>query len=275
GTGKELVARAIHNRSGFAEGPFVAVNCAALPSELVESELFGHTRGAFTGAGANRRGRFVEADGGSIFLDEISEMPLAAQAKILRVIETREVTPVGSNKSVAVKQNIIAASNRDLRRLVEEQRFREDLLYRLNVIEVKLPALRERKDEIDLLCEHFLGRFAEETGTETKQMARSAIRYLYGYSFPGNVRELRNLMERVNIYCDGQTVEVDEIKPLLPFFEPEPTESLRQAVAAFEYRYLKAAIAKANGNISQAARELGIERSHLYKKIKKLENDTD
>ncbi len=273
GSGKELVANMIHSHSKFAGGPFVAVNCAALPSELVESELFGHTRGAFTGANANRRGRFVEANGGSIFLDEISEMPLAAQAKILRVIETQEVTPVGSDRNTSVSLNIIAASNKDLRRLVADQRFREDLLYRLNVIEFTIPPLRERVEDIGLLCEHFLKRFAGETGHRAKRLAPEAKKYLAGYSFPGNVRELKNLMERVNIYCEGDTVDVGELKPLLPYFEPEPKSTLRDAVANFEYKYIKAAIARADGNISLAARELGLERSHLYKKIKRLEDD--
>ena len=269
GTGKELAAHMIHSHSRFAEGPFIAVNCAALPSELVESELLGHTAGAFTGASKARKGRFVEADRGTIFLDEISEMSLAAQAKMLRVIETRQLSPVGSDKTITVDGNIVAASNKDLKQLSSEGKFREDLLYRLNVVEIRIPPLRERKDDIELLADHFLARFANEIGTPRKTLSPSAVAYLKKYRFPGNIRELKNLMERVNIYCAAVTVTPEDIRPLLPKAQDYTERSLKDAVAEFELEYIESAIERNGGNIAETARQLGIERSHLYKKLKK------
>ncbi len=270
GTGKELIAHMIHRCSRFAEGPFVAVNCAALPSELIESQLFGHTAGAFTGAGKATKGFFVEADKGSIFLDEISEMPAAAQAKILRVIETRTVTPVGATKAITVEGSIIAASNRDLEKMVAEGHFRQDLLYRLNVVEFKLPPLRERMDDLSLLLEHFLDRFAAETKTSARRLTESALSYLRRFDFPGNARELKNLAERINIYCETQRVSLDDLRNLLP---PPPSDqplTLKDAVSDCERSHIASAIRRHDGNFSRAARELGLERSHLYKKVKKL-----
>jgi len=261
----------IHRASGRSNGPFVAVNCAALPSELVESELFGHVRGAFTGARADRRGRFVEADQGSIFLDEISEMPAGAQAKILRVIETREVTPVGASRTYSVDCTIIAASNRDLETMAADGSLRQDLLYRLNVVTFHLPPLRERTQDIPLLADHFLARFAGETGSVPKRLERDSLKLLCAYSFPGNIRELKNLMERVNIYCERSVVTVADLKPLLPAAARGGRRSLKEAMAEFEREYLEAAIARHGGNMTEAARELGIERSLLYKKLRRLE----
>ncbi|UCD16770.1 MAG: sigma-54-dependent Fis family transcriptional regulator [Candidatus Zixiibacteriota bacterium] len=269
GTGKELIARMIHGRGRYSNGPFVAVNCAALPSELVESELFGHVPGAFTGAAASRKGYFLEADGGTIFLDEISEMSPAAQAKILRVIETREISPVGSDKSITVDGIIIAASNRDLEQMVDEGKFREDLLYRLNVVQFKIPSLRERIDDVALLADHFLGRFADESGSLKKRLSKEALAFLKKYRFPGNVRELKNLMERVNIYCEGETVAAADITPLLPRFNREEIVTLKEATDNFEREYIEAAISRNSGNMTETARQLGLERSHLYKKLKK------
>ncbi|MBD3402862.1 response regulator [candidate division GN15 bacterium] len=273
GTGKELVANLIHRSSRYADGPFVAVNCAALPSELVESELFGHLAGAFTGASKRRKGRFAEAVGGSIFLDEISEMPLEAQAKILRVIETNEFTPVGADRAERFDGNIIAASNRDLDKQVESGDFRQDLLYRLNVVDLKVPALRDRPKDIGSLARHFLSRFAEETGTGQRRLTEEAIDHLQRYPFPGNVRELKNLMERVNIYCDTGTVGVEDIRPLMPYQPQGERPSLREATRQFELDYIKSTIARCDGNMQQAARQLGLERSHLYKKLKQLDPD--
>jgi two-component system nitrogen regulation response regulator NtrX len=269
GTGKELVAHMIHSRSRYAEGPFVAVNCAALPSELIESELFGHTAGAFTGAGKARKGYFVEADRGTIFLDEIGEMPAPAQAKILRVIETRQITPLGAEAPIGVQGNIVAASNRDLQQEVEAGRFRLDLLYRLNVVQFHLPPLRERPEDIPLLLDHFLEQFAVDTKSRPKRLTADALRLLSNYSFPGNVRELKNLAERISIYAPGETVDLIDLKPFLPDDE-SGIRTLRDATDDFQRRFIRATIRRHDGNITRAARELGLERSHLYKKIKKL-----
>ena len=270
GTGKELAAHLIHRHSRNSEGPFVAVNCAALPSELVESELFGHTKGSFTGATRDRIGRFAEADGGTIFLDEISEMPPEAQAKILRVIETREITPVGSDKTVSVDCVIIAASNRDLEKRMAESKFREDLYYRLNVVTFLLPPLRARTSDIPLLAEHFLGKFAAQSGSEAKELTEDARALLREHDYRGNVRELKNLIERVNIYCDGTTISAEDLGPFLPQSPAGGTATLKDAVEAFERDYIRTAVERHNGNVADAARQLGLERSHLYKKIKKL-----
>lgn len=269
GTGKELVAHMIHRAGNRADGPFVEVNCAALPSELVESELFGHVKGAFTGASTARKGRFVEASGGSIFLDEISEMSLDAQAKILRAIESSQITPVGSDKSVTVDANIIAASNRNLEDMVTDQTFRQDLLYRLNVVQFQLPPLRERRDDIPLLASHFLKRFAHETGSITRTLSTAAINTLTAYDYPGNVRELKNLMERVNIYCDCQKIGPSDLKPLMPPVQENTVRPLKEAVTEFEQSYIENILQRNNGNMTESARQLGLERSHLYKKIKK------
>ncbi len=206
GTGKELAAYLIHRCSNFSSGPFVPVNCAALPAELVEAELFGHTSSAFTGAKKERKGKFLEANHGSIFLDEISEMPLEAQAKILRIVETRQVTPVGSDKAKDIECNIIASTNKNLEEMVANNTFREDLLYRLNVVQYNIPPLRERKDDLKLLSDFWLRQFALETKTTIKALSQSAIKHLGQYDFPGNIRELKNMMERLNIYCSSSTI---------------------------------------------------------------------
>lgn len=271
GTGKELAAHMVHRHSQNSDGPFIAVNCAALPSELVESELFGHVKGAFTGATRDRTGKFAEADGGTIFLDEISEMPLEAQAKILRVIETGEVTPVGSDKTGTVDCTIVAASNRNLDELVAKSKFRQDLYYRLNVVMFSLPPLRERPSDIPLLAEHFLKKFAAESGGAAKRLSQDASTLLQQQEFRGNVRELKNLMERVNIYCDGEIATADVLLPLLPQSTAvSGSATLKDAVDEFERDYIKATLERHNGNMAEAARQLGLERSHLYKKMKKL-----
>ncbi|MBD3333430.1 AAA family ATPase, partial [candidate division GN15 bacterium] len=275
GTGKELIAHMVHRYSRFAEGPFVAVNCAALPSELIEAELFGHTAGAFTGARKSRTGFFVQASGGSIFLDEIGDMPPTAQAKILRVIESQKVTPVGSESPVDTRGNVIAATNRDLAQLVQSGEFRQDLLYRLNVVQFDLPPLRERPEDIGLLARYFLSRFAAETKSPPRELSDSAVRRLTRYQFPGNTRELKNLMERVNIHTTTSRVDAAVIDALLPEDTAAQPANLRDAVDAFERDYIKAAISRNSGNMTDTARELGIERSHLYKKIKKLGLSTD
>ena len=273
GTGKELIAHLIHRSGQYADGPFVAVNCAALPAELVEAELFGHTPGAYTGAGKGRKGKFLEADRGSIFLDEISEMPPAAQAKILRVVETRTVTAVGADKPVNIECNIIAASNRDLEKLVKEEKFRQDLLYRLNVVQFRIPSLRERRDDIPLLAAYFLNLFSTETKSGIRELTPDAVEFLQSLDYPGNTRELKNLMERVNIYCDKRLVDRTDIKNLVPSGPAPAAGTLKDAVAEFEREYINTAVARNGGNISAAARELGLERSHLYKKLRKHEDN--
>ncbi|MFH1687465.1 MAG: sigma-54 dependent transcriptional regulator [bacterium] len=269
GTGKELVAHLIHQSSQFSGGPFVAVNCAALPRELIEAELFGHTAGAFTGAGKARNGHFVQAHQGSIFLDEISEMPPAAQAKILRTLETRTVIPLGSGKEIKVEGNVIAATNRDVDAMVKEGSFRQDLLYRLNVVQYQLPPLRQRPQDIPLLLDHFLARFATETKSAPKRLTKSSLQLLSGYEFPGNVRELRNLAERIGIYCDRDEVDPAQLRSLLPL-TGDQSARLKDAVDDFERDFISSVIKRHNGNFTRAARELGLERSHLYKKAKKL-----
>jgi len=273
GTGKELTAHMIHRYSKNSNGPFIAVNCAALPSELVESELFGHKKGAFTGAGRDRKGRFVEAENGTIFLDEISEMPLPAQAKILRAIESFEITPVGSDQTATISCNIIAASNKDLPKLIAENKFREDLYYRLNVIQIVIPPLRERKSDIPILADYFLRRFASESGTTSKKMSGNAIKTLSEFPFPGNVRELKNLMERLNIYSTKDKIEDFDIKQFVPQTILNKTAPLKEAVTEFELDYINNVIRANEGNITKAARKLGIERSHLYKKLKKIQEE--
>ena len=274
GTGKELVAHMIHRHGKYPDNPFVPVNCAALPSELVESELFGHTAGAFTGATKSRKGKFLEANGGTIFLDEISEMPLEAQAKILRAIETHEITPVGADTPVSVQCVIVAASNRDLPTLATQGKFRQDLYYRLNVVTLHLPALRERREDIALLCDHFLRRFAAETGGAPKRMNHDSLAYLDRLQFPGNVRELKNLMERANIYCESAEIGESDIRRLLPPGAPDEPIHLKEAVDQFEADLIRKAIDRTGGNMTEAARQLGIERSHLYKKMKKSEESS-
>jgi DNA-binding NtrC family response regulator len=270
GTGKEMIAHMIHHFGRNNGGPFVAVNCSALPHDLIESELFGHIAGAFTGAAGNRRGRFLEADGGSIFLDEIGEMSAGAQAKILRVIENNEITPVGADTSIAVSCVIIAASNKDLAGMVEEGKFRQDLLFRLNVIQFNVPPLRERREDIPLLSDHFLSRFATESNGDSKKLSSDARLFLQKYNFPGNVRELKNLMERINIYCESAIVNRKDIGPLLPTLKKETAIGLKKALDSFEKQHIKSALATNGGNVAQTARQLGLERSHLYKKMRRL-----
>lgn len=270
GTGKEMVAHLVHQHSARSDGPFVAVNCAALPSELIESELFGHTKGAFTGATQDRKGRFVEANGGTIFLDEIGDMPLEAQAKILRVTETRQVQPVGADKTVAVDCNIIAATNRELEKSVKDGSFRQDLYYRLNVVTFAIPPLRQRPDDIVLLADYFLERFAVDSGSQAPQLSDDAREYLTRLTYPGNVRELKNIMERANIYREGDIITAAELSRLCPTPSTDSPRTLKDAVDEFERTHIQSTINRCGGNMTEAARELGIERSHLYKKMKKL-----
>ncbi|APE48084.1 bacterial regulatory, Fis family protein [Delftia acidovorans] len=267
GTGKELVARALHRNSARAERPFVAVNCAAIPADLMESELFGHVKGAFTGAVSDRAGRFREAQGGTLFLDEVGDMPLPTQAKILRALQEREITPVGASRALPVNVRIIAATHRDLPAAVKEGRFREDLWYRLQVVPVHLPPLRERLGDVLLLAEHFL---RQGGGASPKRLGADAARLLLAHDWPGNVRELRNAMERAALLCPGPVIGAEHIG-LQPAAAHGPAIDwngpLAAAVAQLEREMVTRALAAATGNRAEAARRLGLSRQQLYRKL--------
>jgi len=272
GSGKELVARAIHALSGRREGPFVEVNCAAIPEELIESELFGHERGAFTGAVARRRGKFETADGGTLFLDEIGDMSLKTQAKVLRALEEQVVERVGGREPIKVDVRVIAASNRDLPSFIAQGGFREDLFYRLNVIPIEVPPLRHRRDDIPALIEHFIGVFSAENGKRLKTMSAEALAYFLAYDWPGNVRELRNMVERLVIMTMGDVIGPDALPAPLRPKEAVPgvegPRSLKDARDGFERAYILAELRANDWNMTRTAERLGIERSHLYRKIK-------
>jgi two-component system nitrogen regulation response regulator NtrX len=274
GTGKELVARNIHGMSRRRSAPFVEVNCAAIPEELIESELFGHVRGAFTGAVADRRGKFETAHGGTIFLDEIGDMSLKTQAKVLRALEEQSFERVGGKDTVKVDVRVIAASNRDLSSLIRAGRFREDLFYRLSVIPIEVPPLRARTEDIPLLVDHFVRLFSAENGKRIKTLSGEALAYFVAYDWPGNVRELRNMVERLVIMGPRDVIEADDLpSPLRPKERwseaAEPRErSLRDARDGFERAYILAELRACDWNMTRTAERLGIERSHLYRKIK-------
>ena len=276
GTGKELVARSVHGLSRRSAGPFVEVNCAAIPEELIESELFGHVRGAFTGAVSDRRGRFEVADGGTIFLDEIGDMSLKTQAKVLRVLEEQVVEPVGGRKGVEVDVRVIAATNKTLSEEIQTGRFRDDLFYRLNVVPIFVPALRDRREDIGRLTEHFLACYATEYGHRAKTIDPEARVTLRNYSWPGNVRELRNVIERVVIMVPGPMVTAGDLGFLAttgmrpyqsPVREPRPVR-LQEARDRFERDYIVQALTAQRGNITRTAAALGMERSNLYRKMR-------
>ena len=273
GTGKELVARMIHEHGIYKSGRFVPVNCAALPSELIESELFGHLKGSFTGAVSDKTGRFAEADEGTIFLDEIADMRPEAQAKILRVLESGELRPVGSSDTRRIELNVIAATNRAVAGLVESGAFRQDLYYRLNVVTITIPPLRERREDIADLYRYYLDRFARQSGRANITIAPEAMELLTQYHYPGNIRELKNIAERISIYVDKLEALPADIRPLLPQVGSDAVRPLREAVDDFEAEYIRRAIGSCGGNMTEAARLLGLERSHLYKKIRKSEGE--
>ena len=270
GTGKELVARALHATSPRRELAFVAVNCAAIPEELIESELFGHERGAFTGATQARRGRFEEAHGGTLFLDEVGDLSPKAQTKLLRVLEESEFFRVGGNRTIRVDVRVVAATNRDLSPSGASG-FREDLRFRLAVVPIIVPPLRERAEDIPALVEHFSGRLATETNGKPKKFTPRALDLLRRYPFPGNVRELRNLVERLMIMSSGASIGHEDVLAVLPGEDSAQTEQprLSDAVREFEKRQIEAALL-AEGTMTKAATRLGLERSHLYKKMKRL-----
>ncbi len=293
GTGKELVARAIHGASPRAEGPMVAVNAAAIPRDLLESELFGHERGAFTGAVDSRPGRFREASGGTLFLDEIGDMPVDLQAKLLRVLQSGEVTSVGGRRAEAVDVRILAATHRDLEVLSADGRFREDLLYRLRVVPIDIPALRERPEDIPVLAEHFMGRYAEELSTGPRALSDTALDRLARYEWPGNVRELENAIKRALVLAPGEVLSPEDfafldspsreqsgggsleelvIREVVDALEgPEDLEIYREILTRVERPLIETVLERTGGNQIRAAGMLGINRNTLRKKIAELD----
>ena len=272
GTGKELVARAIHYGSTRSSSPFVPVNCGGIPEGLLESELFGHVKGAFTGATQSRAGFFHTADGGTIFLDEISEMSLSMQVKLLRVLQDKQICMVGSDRMRKVDVRILAATNKDLHDLVKKGIFREDLFYRLNVITISIPPLRERGDDIILLAHHFATRFAAESGPPGGGLRFSdkALQSLRSYNWPGNVRELENVIQRLVVMTDGDLIEVPDLPDLCRFSALRKADFTR-TLAEVEAEYISNVLAEVDGNKTRAAEILGIDRKTLREKLKKVE----
>ena len=274
GTGKELVARTIHHTSRRKSGPFVEVNCAAIPEELIESELFGHVRGAFTGAVTDKPGRFEQANGGTIFLDEIADMSLKTQAKVLRVLQEQVMERVGGTQRIKVDVRVLAATNKELPAEIRGGRFREDLYFRLNVIPIFVPSLRDRQQDIPLLAEHFMALVAAADGHRPKRLAPEAAARLQQYAWPGNVRELRNVIERLNIMVGGDTITAQDLGFLGRDGAPDvstphgPIVPLSEARDQFEKEYILRTLAEQQGNMSRTAEVLGVERSNLYKKLR-------
>lgn len=278
GTGKELVAQALHHNSPRKKGPFVAVNCAAVPATLVESELFGHVRGAFTGATDRRIGRFEQADGGSLFIDEIGDFELGLQAKLLRVLETLTLTPVGGHEDRKVDVRVIAATSRDIRKMVEQGTFREDLFYRLNVVQVNLPPLRERPDDIPLLVDHFLKEISEQKHTPMKRVSPEVMRNFLSYRWPGNVRELRNALESMMVLAEGELLTENDLPDRIRHGSDSPGTARQLPVGLSMEELERLAIQKAldqcGGNRTHAAGRLGISVRTLQRKLRQYEHDT-
>jgi len=283
GTGKELVARAVHRLSPRAAKPFVEVNCAAIPGELIESELFGHVKGSFTGAFADRTGKFEQADGGTLFLDEVGDMSAAAQSKVLRALQEGVITPIGSARSVMVDVRVLAATNKRLEDEIAAGRFREDLLYRLNVVPVEVPPLRARRDDIPQLVSHFTAQLAAGQGIPARAFAEGALERLKRHSWPGNVRELRNTIERLLILASGEAVTEGDVARMLgptpeaaglgdALLASDTYESFKENA---ERAFLLAKLAEYEWNVSETARRLGMPRSNLYKKIDRLNLQRD
>jgi two-component system nitrogen regulation response regulator NtrX len=273
GTGKELVARTVHALSRRRGGPFVEVNCAAIPEELIESEMFGHVKGAFTGALLDRRGKFELADGGTLFLDEIADMSLKTQAKVLRALQEQVVEPVGGASGVRVDVRVLAATNKDLTTEIRAGRFREDLYFRLNVIPIFVPPLRDRAEDVPRLAEHFMQELAGEYGKRRKVVDPAALSVLQRYRWPGNVREMRNVLERLMIMVPGDTITSSDLSFLDGSVAVEegagaPTMPLHEARDRFERDYILRALEAQQGNISRTAEALGVERSNLYRKMR-------
>jgi len=276
GTGKELIARAIHHNSPRADRPFVAINCGALPETLLESELFGHTKGAFTGATNARPGLFRSAEGGTVFLDEIGEISQALQVRLLRAVQEHEVTPLGASAPARFDARIICATNRDLEREVTEGRFREDLFYRLNVIEVHLPPLRERREDIPLLARHFVKRTAREQAQDEKSIEPAAMTALINYAWPGNVRELQNAIERAFTLSGAAALDLDSLPPRVRDAAGQAAavrdpDGLRPTLEEIERRHILDTLASVNQDKARAANILGIDLSTLYRKLKRYD----
>ena len=273
GTGKEVVARGLHAASLRSSQPFVEVNCAAIPDELIESELFGHIKGSFTGATDDKIGKFQKADTGTLFLDEVGDMSLKTQAKVLRVLEEQRFEPVGSNTAITVDVRVIAATNKKLEEEISRGAFREDLFYRLNVIPFYVPALRERAEDIPLFARRFLAEFSAAYGKRPRELSDSAMDVLMHYSWPGNVRELRNLIERLVIVCPQHKIEPHHLPPELyrgSRNAQQPHASLHDARAAYERDFILRKLEENQWNMTRTAEALGLERSHLYRKMKSL-----
>jgi DNA-binding NtrC family response regulator len=295
GTGKELVARAIHQHSARAERPFVTVNCAAIPKDLVESELFGHVRGAFTGAQTARAGLFDTADGGTIFLDEVGDLPIAAQVKLLRALQEGEIKRVGADEAHVVDVRVLAATNVDLKAKIETGEFRRDLYYRLNVIAIHLPPLRKRDDDVVVLASHFVQKLATRMGRDPKRISESAMRALRSYDWPGNVRELEHAIEHAFVLSHREVIEAGDL-PLqrVPFVSDLPgppsgadgapvasdetyalpyAEAKKRVLADFDVAYVREALRRANGNVSEAARRSGLDRSNFRRVMRRLRDE--
>jgi Nif-specific regulatory protein len=274
GTGKEVAARSLHAASRRRSAPFLAVNCAALAETLLESELFGHEKGAFTDAHTTRVGKFEAAAGGTILLDEIGDMSLGGQAKLLRVLEEKVIVRVGGMVPIATDVRVIAATNRNLPQLVRDKKFREDLYYRLNVVSIEMPPLRDRGDDILLLAEHFLSQFCRRQGRRTPRFTAAARKRLVAHRWPGNIRELRNLMERLAYLADGDRIDADDLAFILSpasgddWFRAD--QPLQEATRQFQIEYIERTIRRLKGNVTEAAKALGLHRSNLYRKMHQL-----
>jgi two-component system nitrogen regulation response regulator NtrX len=276
GTGKELIARTIHQKSARSAGPFVTLNCAAVPAELIESELFGHEKGSFTGAASRHIGKFEQASGGTLFLDEIGDMPLAMQSKLLRVLEEGEIERVGGDKAVPVDARVVVATHRNLEEMVQQGSFRADLFHRVYVFPITLPPLRERVDEIPVLAEYFAAEAASQNGWRPKHFSPEALEILRAYAWPGNVRELRNVVERVLLLSSGETISAEDVTLALPAprsgeaVSPTGSGPLAQRLESFEREILLTELRRHHHHMTNTARALGLERSHLYKKCQQL-----
>ena len=277
GTGKELIARTIHDKSPRREGPYITLNCAAVPAELIESELFGHEKGSFTGAGSRHIGKFEQAHEGTLFLDEIGDMPLGMQAKLLRVLEQGEVERIGGDKPIRVNVRVIVATHRNLEEQVKQGAFRQDLFHRIFVFPVSLPPLRERPEDIPALAEHFAAQITKQNGWKPVTFALEAVQALQAHSWPGNIRELRNVVERLLLFAEGETITAETVRSALPGSSasgtPAPTAGsgpLADRVEQFERQVILEEIKRNNHHITNTAKALGLERSHLYKKCQQL-----
>ena len=277
GTGKELIAKAIHYASDRKDKPFITVNVASLPDNLIESELFGHEKGAFTGAVAQRIGRFEEANGGTLFIDEVGDIPLSVQVKILRVIQFGEIQKVGSNKTISIDVRIVAATNRNLEEMIKSQEFREDLYYRLNVIQINIPPLRERKEDIPVLIDHFIDKFNKQNNADIQGLDKKALDRLMKYDYPGNIRELENIIERAVILARNNVITSEtlpaqfETAREISLLDPQNlTDGYEKKVKAFEKDMIKEALRQTNGNKSAAARLLNITERHLRSRLERL-----